>query len=255
MPALTQDRATRRAEGDIFVVPLKAGAVVYAGGMACVDAAGFLVPGGNASAVRCRGVAQHRANNAAGANGAISVDVRAGVFLFDNAVGGDAITQADVLSLCFVLDDQTVAKTIGNGARPVAGQVLGVSADGQVLVRIGDRADSRKLYVPLLVDDLRGAQAKVYRIAAPRAGAVTAIWSTLDAALTVGDATLTSRIGATPITGGLVTISFAGTVAGDVDSANPTAANIVAAGDLITVTVGGTNTAQVATRLLIEITH
>jgi hypothetical protein len=122
-------------------------------------------------------------------------------------------------------------------------------------VRLGSGSDVRKAFVPLLIDDLRGAQAKVYRIASPVAGAVTAIFSTLDAALATGDATLTGKIGATAITGGVATITQAGSAPGDYDTAAPTAANVVAQGDILSITVGGANTAQVAARVLVEISY
>ena len=42
----------------------------------------------------------------------------------------DAITLADVGSDCYIVDDQTVAKTNGTNTRSVAGKVFDVDADG-----------------------------------------------------------------------------------------------------------------------------
>ena len=94
----------------------------------------------------------------------------------------------------------------------------------------------------------------VTRIVAPVAGTITAIRTVLNGALTVGDATLTAKIGANAVTGGVVTIAQASSAAGDVDSATPTAANTVAVGDVISLTCGGTNTANVTATALIVIT-
>jgi hypothetical protein len=61
-------------------------------------------------------------------------------------------------------------------------------------------------------------------------------------ALATGDATVTAAIGATDVTGGVVTITQSGSAAGDKDSATPTALNTGASGATITLTVGGTAT-------------
>ncbi len=92
------------------------------------------------------------------------------------------------------------------------------------------------------------------RRASPVKGTITKIWSVLNAALTTGDATLTGKIGATGITGGVVTVTQAGSAAGDVDSAAPTAANAVLPGDVISFTGGGASTATSTSEVLIEIT-
>ena len=42
----------------------------------------------------------------------------------------DAITLADIGKDCFIVDDQTVAKTDGAGTRSRAGRVFDVDADG-----------------------------------------------------------------------------------------------------------------------------
>ena len=69
------------------------------------------------------------------------------------------------------------------------------------------------------------------------------LFRSLNAALATGDATLTGKIGANAITNGVITITQAGSAAGDVDSATPSAAKTVAAGDVISFTGGGTSDA------------
>ena len=59
-----------------------------------------------------------------------SVQARCGIFKFENSTAGDAIANADAGSDCYIVDDQTVAKTDGGSTRSVAGKVYKVSADG-----------------------------------------------------------------------------------------------------------------------------
>jgi len=93
------------------------------------------------------------------------------------------------------------------------------------------------------VDDI--ATAATHRIVAPVSGTITAIRSVIASALATGDATITARINSVPVTGGVITVTQAASAAGDVDVATPTAANIVAVGDVIELVVGGANTAAV----------
>ena len=65
----------------------------------------------------------------AGADGAKSVLAKRGVFKFFNAAA-DAVAAGDVGKDCYILDDQTVAKTNPNSTRAVAGIVQEVDADG-----------------------------------------------------------------------------------------------------------------------------
>ena len=70
---------------------------------------------------------------------------------------------------------------------------------------------------------------------------ITSIDSALTAAIDV-DATITAAINGTPITGGVVSVTAAGSAAGTLDQALPSAANVLAAGQVLTLTIGGGNT-------------
>lgn len=108
-----------------------------------------------------------------------------------------------------------------------------------------------KVYLQGRIADISTAET-IYFVS-PVAGKVTSIRSVISAAITVADATLTSKIGTTAITGGAITVATAGSAAGTVDSATPTAANTVAAGDYLTIaTDGGSTTTSVCT-VVIEI--
>lgn len=131
MTALTQDRNTVRRDGEARALPVAAATILYAGGIVAVGAAGFAVKGATATGLKAVGVAEERADNSTGANGAINVSVRKdGVFLFANSAAADQITRADIGATCYIVDDQTVAKTDGTGTRSAAGQVFDVDADG-----------------------------------------------------------------------------------------------------------------------------
>jgi hypothetical protein len=78
-------------------------------------------------------------------------------------------------------------------------------------------------------------------IVAPFAGTIAAIYTVLKGgAVATNNAVCTFKIGSTDITNGAVTVTASGSAIGDVDSATPTAANTVAAGNVISCTVSGT---------------
>jgi len=135
MAALTQARNTPQAVGGLQSHPVKSGAVCFQGGLA-VLAAGYATAGAVGVGLIALGRIEETADNTGGIDGAIRVEVRPGVFKFANSAAADAIAQADVGADCYIVDDQTVAKTNGGNTRSRAGKVMGVEADG-VWVQIG----------------------------------------------------------------------------------------------------------------------
>lgn len=133
MTALTKDRNTHSRDGEQFSLPVAANAKIYAGGIVMLNATGYATKGATATGQICAGRAEELVDNTGGADGAISINVRAGVFKFAN--GGD-ITIAEIGDTCYIVDDQTVAKTDGTATRSAAGKVVGVDSDG-VWVRMG----------------------------------------------------------------------------------------------------------------------
>ena len=81
----------------------------------------------------------------------------------------------------------------------------------------------------------------VYAVA-PITGTITKIYSVLDAAITVADATVTCKIAGTNITNGALTVSYSGSAIGDVDTATPTALNTVTAGQRLDAATDGAST-------------
>lgn len=104
--------------------------------------------------------------------------------------------------------------------------------------------------------DLVGASANVYRYVHRGPNATIAWISTaITDALTTGNATLTAAINGTPVTTGVVTIAQAASAAGDVDGVQPTAANVIATGQVLTLTVGGTNDATEFADFVVHFTY
>lgn len=130
MSALSADRNTARAEGDIRQGAVAAATLVHAGALLMRNAAGFIVKGQSATGLVGVGRAEERVDNSAGADGALSVTYRPGVYRYANSGGGDAIAQGEIGKLCYAVDDQTVAKTSATGTRSPAGIVDHVDAIG-----------------------------------------------------------------------------------------------------------------------------
>ncbi|MBN9232763.1 MULTISPECIES: hypothetical protein [Phyllobacteriaceae] len=130
MPALGSDRDTKQRSGEIRELPVKGATVLYAGAMAAVNAAGLVVPMATALGLRGLGRVERRADNSAGADGALRARVGAGVYRFANSAAADQITAADIGNDCYGVDDQTVAKTNGANTRSVAGKIYDVDAQG-----------------------------------------------------------------------------------------------------------------------------
>jgi hypothetical protein len=115
--ALAKDRNTPRADGDIREFGVLANAIIYAGALTVITAAGYAKGGAVATTLKAVGRAEEHVDNTGGADGAVTVRVRKGIFRFKNSAAGDAITIADVGATAYIVDDETVAKT--NGTHPL----------------------------------------------------------------------------------------------------------------------------------------
>ena len=82
-------------------------------------------------------------------------------------------------------------------------------------------------------------------VAVPDDGKIIKIISVLGGAITTANSVVTTAINGTTVTGGGFTVAFSGSAAGDIDTAEPTAANNVTEGQYITITSdGGSSTTQ-----------
>lgn len=133
MAALTAPRNTKERIGDTLDFPVKAATTCQQGGLAVIDA-GYAAPGRVATTLIAVGVFQETVT--AVAAGDVSARVKRGIFKFANSAAGDLIAQADVAADCYIVDDQTVAKTNGGATRSRAGKISAVDADG-VWVQVG----------------------------------------------------------------------------------------------------------------------
>ena len=128
---LAADRNTPAYLGEIREQPAGAATNIFAGALVMRNAAGFIICGATATGSFGVGVAEQPANNAAGANAAITVRYRTGVSSrFKNSSAGDLIVQADVGKVAWIVDDEQVAKTNGTATRSPAGIIEAVDATG-----------------------------------------------------------------------------------------------------------------------------
>lgn len=203
MTALSQPRLTGQyAPGPVptkLSFPVKGSTKIYAGSLVVLDA-GYAKPATAALSLLCVGKANETVDNSAGSSGDLSIDVLPGVFLFEN---GDSIAQADVGKPAYAVDDQTVAKGSGGGARSVAGTILGLF-NNQIAVLVGMGIGSggflshtRSYVMRKLVDGSASAATAESSFArADQAGTVIGLYFVPDAALTADDtnyATLTVK--------------------------------------------------------------
>lgn len=130
MTTLVADRNTPSRDNTEFGFPVAAATKLYAGSLACLNASGYLTKGAVATTLKTVGVVQATVDNTAGANAAVTAKVKRGCFRFGNSTSTDLIALTEVGSSCYVVDDQTVAKTNGTSTRSVAGIVRDVDTDG-----------------------------------------------------------------------------------------------------------------------------
>lgn len=140
--ALTQGRKVDERGGVQSSHPIKSDSPTIHQGALVVLKAGEAIPGregaGADNAAKAADAATLVAigiavRSAAPADGQVSV--KAGVFLFDNR-SDDAVTRSEIGKACYVVDDETVAKTSPNNIRAKAGTVVDVQGD-DVWVRVG----------------------------------------------------------------------------------------------------------------------
>lgn len=119
-------------------------------------------------------------------------------------------------------------------------------------VETGNGQDLKKVYLTLDITNISSA-AVVY-LPSPVAGTISKITTIINGAIATANAILTGRIGSTAITAGAVTIPFAASAAGQVNSTTPTALNTVAVGNNINFTANNASTNTVRATIVVEIT-
>lgn len=111
--------------------PIADNVKVYKGSLV-MESAGYATPGATATGKLALGRAAATVDNTVSGHtaGALNVPIERGIFRWGNSAAGDAIAQADCGATCYMVDDQTVAKTDGTGTRSAAGTVVAVDSSG-----------------------------------------------------------------------------------------------------------------------------
>jgi len=175
-------------------------------------------------------------------------------------IGGVAATGTVTVAFSGSGAGSVFSQTISGTNTVTAGQAIEIITDG-------GSTDSAKGTVILVIQGvpstpLRYIQGEIADVStsasswtvSPIAGTITNIWTVIDGAIATADAGITLEIGGTLVTGSAITIGNAGSAAGDVDNATPTAANTVTAGQAIEIITDGASDNAVKAEVLIEIT-
>lgn len=229
--------------GDRFGYPVKTGIRLFRHVLLAITAAGLAVPAGHAEAVAIVGLNESHVDNRDGVDGACTAEALRGCFGFVFAAD-----EADIGRPVFAVDDATLSFD-GSGGRLMVGTIAGFGG-GRTWVDL-PAVVKPAAFLPVRIATLVGAG--VTRIVSPSKGRITKLRSVIDGVLTTGDATITAAINGAAVTNGVITITQAGSAAGDVDVATPTALNEVNVGDVISLTVGGTNATATPATVGIEI--
>lgn len=247
--ALTAPRHNIARLGDGAVsYPVKATVACIQSGLAIL-AAGYARPGragqgadapakaADAATYQAVGVFVESVTGGA-ADGDVLVKVQPGTWNFSNSAGVDAITIADIGKVCFVVDDQTVARTNSSQSRAVAGVVEQVDADF-VWVKVGPNGRGKRiLTVPFFInqtDLLAGTSAELL---SPVAGEIVGMTTIVQIAVTTGGPIIAS-VGVTAVTGLSCVIPDAaakGSIVRDTPTTLGDASTLVTAGSRIQVT-------------------
>lgn len=129
MSATSNERNTSRRDGKQLSFPAAASKCL-AGTIAVLNSAGNAEMGTTATGKVSVGVFEETVDNTGGAAGGVQVAVRRGVFQFANSASTDLLANTDIGATCYIVDNQTVAKTSATNTRSVAGVVRSVDANG-----------------------------------------------------------------------------------------------------------------------------
>lgn len=127
---LSTDRETPYNDAEILYLPIAAATEIFMGAQLAANAAGYVVPGAEATGLTYLGRADAHVDNSAGADGDMSVPVRYGkAFRWANS-STDPVGQDRLGKPAYIVDDETVAGTDGTGTRSESGIVVGIDDAG-----------------------------------------------------------------------------------------------------------------------------
>ena len=134
MAALTANRDTQaryHAAGQAYDFAPVASDEFYIGALVAIDSAdGKLKPAATSTTLTAIGRCEERYTAPVAVPSDKTVGVLSGTFKFANSAAADLIATTEIGLDCYIVDDQTVAKTNGGATRSVAGKVVGVDSDG-----------------------------------------------------------------------------------------------------------------------------
>lgn len=140
MSALTNVRDTKQRTAELKDASLLTAIKVYKGAIVVLDTAtGYSKPAVTGTGLVVQGIAamsEAYIDTTGISSGVKKIPVKTGIFLLANSADADLITNAERGQPCYLVDDQTVAKTDGSSTRSVAGTVEEVVSAG-VWVRLG----------------------------------------------------------------------------------------------------------------------
>lgn len=258
MAALAASRPTVKRSGELMCLPVKAGAQIYQGGIVMLlsgvaIAARAATTRAELSNMQVVGIAKADALGGA-TDGAVTVEVEVGIQRVANSTSGDAIALGDRGQMAFVADDQAVAKTIGGGARAIAGEIVSVDSNG-VWVDFSKARRPRRIWLPFFINETDTLAPTNAELVSPVVGAITNLQTTVQKAVTTGG-DVTALVGTTAVVGLACTIADAATK-GTVVTDQPTmgdATTVVAEGSRIQIAPGAPFNTAGAVSGLIEIT-
>lgn len=259
MTAASAERLRAGREGSSLNLPVKALSQLYRGCLAMslagvAVAARAAVSRAELDTIRVIGLAEDSALGGA-ADGDVRVDIEKGVFRLANSAAGDALAVADIGKFCFVVDDQTVAKTIGGGARPIAGRVVDVDSDG-VWVDVRDAREPRRVTLPFSINQTDVLAGTAFELVSPVAGAISSMTTIVQAAVTTGG-DVTANVGVTAVAGLACTVADAA-AKGSMVTDTPTlgdATTVVAVGSRLSIVPGAPFATAGALNGILEITY
>lgn len=259
MTALSAARLRTTRPDTTLNLPVKALAQIYQGGMVAKLAGVAIAARAAATRVemntlRIVGVADVDVLGGA-VDGDKVIDVAKGVFRFANSADGDLIAKADIGSYCFATDDQTVAKTVGGGARALAGRIIDVDSVG-VWVEIGEAKGPRRLTIPFAINQTDTLAPTNAELVSPVVGAITMMDTIVQISPTTGG-DVTALVGVTAVDGLACTVADAA-AKGSVVTDAPTmghASTVVAEGSRIQVAPAAAFATAGAVSGFVEITY
>lgn len=136
MAALSAERKASvqmgsRSVPEVLSIKIADNVKIYKGALVMLSG-GYATPGATATGKQAIGRAEETVDNTIVGHsaGLFRVKVKPGVFKWNNSSAGDLIADTEVGTVCYIVDDNTVAKTNGTSTRSAAGIVIQVDADG-----------------------------------------------------------------------------------------------------------------------------